>query len=147
MALPASVEPPNLPKLAHQLAYVIDFGGQYTQLIVRRVRELGVYSEMVPWTEAGARICAQRPNAVILSGGPKSTLEPGAPNMDFSVLEGIPYLGICYGMQLMAKELGGNVETSSHKEYGFREIQTTGDSDELLFTPQGGALLGTLESH
>jgi GMP synthase (glutamine-hydrolysing) len=127
--------------MAHQTVIVVDFGGQYTQLIVRRVRELGVYSEMAPWTEAAAKIAEVKPDAVILSGGPRSTLEPGAPNIDFSTLKGIPYLGICYGMQLMGKELGGVVEPTSHKEYGSREI----DVDDL--PAKGGALLSGLECH
>ena len=108
--------------MAHQTVIVVDFGGQYTQLIVRRVRELGVYSEMVPWTEAKDKIREVHPSAVILSGGPRSTLEKGAPTLDFSVLEGLPVLGICYGMQLMANVLGGKVETVGHKEYGSRTI-------------------------
>ncbi len=111
--------------MTHQKVYVVDFGGQYTQLIVRRVREFGVYSEMVPWTTAAEKICADTPDAVILSGGPRSTLEPGAPDIDFAVLEGIPILGICYGQQLMAGRLGGRVETVSHKEYGHRTLEAT----------------------
>ncbi|MFN8218663.1 MAG: glutamine-hydrolyzing GMP synthase [Fimbriimonadales bacterium] len=109
--------------MAHQKLYVIDFGGQYTQLIVRRVREFGVYSEMIPWTSAAERIAADKPAAVILSGGPRSVLESGAPTIDFKVLEGIPTLGICYGMQLMGHRLGGRVEHADAKEYGFRTIR------------------------
>lgn len=112
----------------HQTVYVVDFGGQYTQLIVRRVREFGIYSEMIPWTTAASKISQDRPDAVILSGGPKSTLEEGAPDLDFSVLEGIPVLGICYGQQLMAGRLGGRVEKASHKEYGHRQLVASGDS-------------------
>lgn len=111
--------------MTHQTVYVVDFGGQYTQLIVRRVRELGIYSEMIPWTTAADRIRSQRPDAVILSGGPKSVLDEGAPDLDFSVLEGIPTLGICYGQQLMAARLGGRVEKATHKEYGLRKIVAT----------------------
>ncbi|HVT11493.1 MAG TPA: glutamine-hydrolyzing GMP synthase [Fimbriimonadaceae bacterium] len=109
--------------MGHQTVLVVDFGGQYTQLIVRRVRELGVYSEMVAWTAAEAKIRETEPTAVILSGGPRSVLETGAPTIDFEVLRGLPALGICYGQQLMAKNLGGKVETSEHKEYGHRVIQ------------------------
>lgn len=108
--------------MTHQTVYVIDFGGQYTQLIVRRVRELGIYSEMVPWTEAADKLTNNQPNALILSGGPRSTLEEGAPDIDFKILEGIPTLGICYGMQLMGLRLGGRVEKAGHKEYGYRTI-------------------------
>jgi len=113
----------NQGSVAHQKLYVIDFGGQYTQLIVRRVREFGVYSEMIPWTSAAERISADKPAAVILSGGPRSVLESGAPTIDFKVLEGIPTLGICYGMQLMGHRLGGRVEHADAKEYGFRTIR------------------------
>lgn len=99
---------------------VVDFGGQYTQLIVRRLRELGVYSEMVPWTKAAEKIAEVKPAAVVLSGGPKSVLDENAPTLDFSVLEGIPTLGICYGLQLMAHKLGGQVVKSEEREYGRR---------------------------
>lgn len=109
--------------MTHQRVFVIDFGGQYTQLIVRRVREFGIYSEMIPWTEASQRIEACKPDAVILSGGPKSTLEPGAPDLDFSLISGVPTLGICYGHQLMAARLGGRVEKADSKEYGSRRLE------------------------
>ncbi|MCW5938258.1 MAG: glutamine-hydrolyzing GMP synthase [Fimbriimonadaceae bacterium] len=113
--------------MRHQKVLVIDFGGQYTQLIVRRVREAGVYSEMVPWT-AAAKALEDRPDAVVLSGGPKSVLEPGSPDLDFGLLEGVPTLGICYGMQLMAHRLGGKVEPARDREYGHQMIRTTSDS-------------------
>lgn len=109
--------------MSHQTVLVVDFGGQYTQLIVRRVREMGVYSEMVPWTTAAEKIREVKPVAVILSGGPRSVLEEGAPDLDFRVIEGIPTLGICYGQQLMAHKMGGHVETSHHKEYGYRQLK------------------------
>lgn len=109
----------------HETVFVVDFGGQYTQLIVRRVRELGVYSEMIPWTTAADKIRQDRPTAVILSGGPRSVLETGAPDLDFSVLDGIPTLAICYGHQLMALRLGGCVEKATHKEYGYRTLVPT----------------------
>lgn len=108
--------------MSHQTVLVVDFGGQYTQLIVRRVRELGVYSEMVPWTHAEPRIREIVPTAVILSGGPRSVLDEGAPTMDLGVLEGKPTLGICYGLQLMAHQLGGAVERSHAREYGKRQL-------------------------
>lgn len=111
----------------HQTVYVVDFGGQYTQLIVRRVREFGIYSEMIPWTTAAEKIRQDSPDAVILSGGPRSVLEPGAPDIDFSVLDGIPVLGICYGQQLMASRLGGRVEKADHKEYGHRHLVPTAE--------------------
>jgi GMP synthase (glutamine-hydrolysing) len=122
--------------MTHSCVLVVDFGGQYTQLIVRRVREQGIYSEMVPWTTAAERICAEKkrnPNlAVILSGGPKSVLDPGAPTLDFDVLEGVPTLGICYGHQLMAHNLGGKVEKSDHGEYGLRSLDATKEPNHLV---------------
>lgn len=108
--------------MKHQLVLVVDFGGQYTQLIVRRLRELGVFSEMVAWPKAAAAIAERQPSAVVLSGGPRSVLEDGAPSLDFSVLKGIPVLGICYGHQLMAHSLGGRVHKSDEREYGRRTL-------------------------
>lgn len=111
--------------MTHETVLVVDFGGQYTQLIVRRVRELNIYSEMVPWTSAQEKIASLKPSAIILSGGPRSVLEDGAPTIDFSVLEGIPTLGICYGQQLMAHNMGGIVEPAEAKEYGSRRLEHT----------------------
>lgn len=125
--------------LAHQRVLVVDFGGQYTQLIVRRVRELGVYSEMVPWTKAaealrrakvpvgasGTGAPEERIDAVILSGGPRSVLEHGAPDLDVSQLSGLPVLGICYGQQLLAHRMGGRVQRATEREYGRRELSAT----------------------
>src|SRR5690242_7621397 len=109
--------------MRHQLVLVIDFGGQYSQLIVRRVRELGCYSEMVPWTSASERLTTgERPSAVILSGGPRSVHDSGAPELDFSLIHGVPTLGICYGHQLMAHRLGGRVVKTGGKEYGRRHL-------------------------
>lgn len=113
--------------MEHQLVTVVDFGGQYTQLIVRRVRELGVYSEMVPWQTASADILNTRPSAVILSGGPKSVLGEGAPTIDMDVLNDVPVLGICYGQQLLAHILGGKVVPVKDREYGRRDLATIED--------------------
>lgn len=108
--------------MRHQLVLVVDFGGQYTQLIVRRVREQGVYSEMVPYTQASEVIRKRKPEAVILSGGPRSVLGAEAPDMDLTALEGIPTLAICYGQQLLSHKLGGKVIPSKEREYGRRHI-------------------------
>ena len=98
---------------------VLDFGGQYSQLIARRVREARVYSELVSHRLTAEQIRAKNPLALILSGGPASVYAEGAPEMDTAVLElGIPTLGICYGMQLMARDLGGTVESNDVSEYG-----------------------------
>src|ERR1051326_1041238 len=103
---------------------ILDFGGQYTQLIGRRIRESGVYTEIVPLDVQLDRVKAQRPKGIILGGGPASVYEDGAPLCDPGVFElGIPVLGICYGMQLLGKELGGRVEPATHREYGQRELQ------------------------
>ena len=89
---------------------VVDFGAQYAQLIARRVREAGVYSEIVPHAISAADVAAKNPAAIVLSGGPSSVYEPGAPTLDAGILElGIPVFGICYGFQSMAAALGGIV--------------------------------------
>ncbi len=107
---------------AHRLL-IIDFGSQYTQLIARRVREVGVYSEVHPWDMADADIIAYAPDGVILSGSPESVNLDVPPRVSHAVFDlGVPVLGICYGMQTMAAELGGTVEASSHREFGYAEI-------------------------
>jgi GMP synthase (glutamine-hydrolysing) len=103
---------------------VLDFGSQYTQLIARRIRETSVYSEVVPFNTPVETILQHAPKAIVLSGGPDSVYEKGAPACDPRVYElGIPILGVCYGMQLLAKELGGKVVPGAEREYGKREIQ------------------------
>jgi GMP synthase (glutamine-hydrolysing) len=98
---------------------VLDFGGQYSQLIARRVREARVYSELVSHRLSAAQIAARNPVALVLSGGPASVYAEGAPQLDPGVFElGVPTLGICYGMQLMARDLGGRVEANDVSEYG-----------------------------
>src|SRR5215467_16323156 len=102
---------------------ILDFGSQYTQLIGRRIREANVYSEILPFNTPLANILNHNPKGIILSGGPDSVYEPDAPACDPRVFhQGIPVLGVCYGMQLLAKELGGKVEGSARREYGLREI-------------------------
>src|SRR5512132_3188131 len=98
---------------------ILDFGSQYTQLIARRIRELGVYCEIHPCTLPLAEVRAKAPRAIILSGGPSSVLEVGAPDVEAALFElGVPVLGICYGLQLMARVLGGRVEKGDRREYG-----------------------------
>ncbi|MFY9232339.1 MAG: glutamine-hydrolyzing GMP synthase [Candidatus Nanopelagicales bacterium] len=98
---------------------VVDFGAQYAQLIARRVREAWVYSEIVPHTMSAAQMLAKRPAAVILSGGPSSVYEPGAPSLDAELFDTeIPVFGICYGFQAMAQALGGTVDKTGRREYG-----------------------------
>ncbi|HKD38632.1 MAG TPA: glutamine-hydrolyzing GMP synthase [Pirellulales bacterium] len=106
---------------------ILDFGSQYTQLIGRRIREANVYSEILPFNTPLEKILSHRPKGIILSGGPDSVYEPDAPACDPKIFEqGIPILGVCYGMQLLAKELGGRVEGSTRREYGLREIEVSG---------------------
>src|SRR6202011_1343101 len=104
---------------------VVDLGGQYSQLIARRVRECRVYSELVGPGITPAEVRARRPLALILSGGPASVYAEGAPRLDPLLYElGLPTLGICYGMQLLAQELGGSVERTGVSEFGKTEIRT-----------------------
>ena len=109
-----------------QVVLVVDFGAQYAQLIARRVRELNVYSEIVPHTISAADVAERRPAALILSGGPKSVHIDGAPRLDPAIYDlGVPILGICYGAQLVAHQLGGTVGRNEQGEYG-RTILTPG---------------------
>jgi len=107
----------------HQTILVLDFGSQYTQLIARRLRELSVYSEIVPFDAPIETLRARRPVGIILSGGPKSVSEAGAPRCDAEIFDvGAPVLGICYGMQLMTDVLGGQVSRSMHREFGHAHV-------------------------
>jgi GMP synthase-like glutamine amidotransferase len=108
-----------MPDIHADRVLILDFGAQYTQLIARRVRELGVYSEIYACDVDAAQIERFAPKAIILSGGPESVYDvkgPEAPPEVFSL--GVPVLGICYGMQTMAAQLGGEVQSSSHREFG-----------------------------
>jgi GMP synthase (glutamine-hydrolysing) len=103
----------------NELIMIVDFGGQYNQLIARRVREAGVYSEVVSWRHALAKIKEKNPMGVIFTGGPNSVYAENAPHLDKEIFElGLPILGICYGMQLMAQTLGGKVSRATQQEYG-----------------------------
>ena len=116
----------------HDLVVVIDFGAQYAQLIARRVREANVYSEIMPHTASASEILARRPKAIILSGGPSSVYEPGAPQLDATVVDsGTPVFGICYGFMAMAEVLGGAVARTGMREYGRTAVSVT-DSGTLL---------------
>ena len=111
---------------------ILDFGSQFTQLIARRVREAGIYSEIHPCNVDPERVKAFKPSALILSGGPSSVLEGGCPDLNMEYLEmGIPVLGICYGMQLLAHNMGGKVVASTDREYG--RAQFTALNDCILF--------------
>ncbi|HUY83950.1 MAG TPA: glutamine-hydrolyzing GMP synthase [Steroidobacteraceae bacterium] len=132
---------------------ILDFGSQYTQLIARRVRELGVYCEILPWDVDPAEIRRRGAKALILSGGPESVYDakgPAAPREAFA--PGIPVLGICYGMQTMAAQLGGRVESSSHREFGYAQVRPAAgsrllDGLEDARDPSGARLLDVWMSH
>ena len=112
-----------------QNVLVVDFGAQYAQLIARRVREAHVYSEIVQSTITADEVRAKAPAAIILSGGPKSVYEVPAPSLDPAIYElGIPVLGICYGAQLMAQQLGGDVANTGIGEYGRTTMTRQGHS-------------------
>jgi GMP synthase (glutamine-hydrolysing) len=112
---------------------VLDYGSQYSQLIVRRVRECSVYAEMLPWDAPAAELDRINPRGIILSGGPNSVYDAGAPILTRHVLErDVPILGICYGMQLFAHQLGGRVAPASSREYGLAQIQVTAPDSPLF---------------
>jgi len=136
-----------------QRILILDFGSQYTQLIARRVRELNVYSEIHPWDWDSDAIRAFAPCGVILSGGPESVIAETTPRVPDAVFElGVPVLGICYGMQAMAVQLGGEVETGHEREFGYARVRVRGHSRLLRdiedeTTADGAALLDVWMSH
>ncbi len=137
----------------HQKVLILDFGSQYTQLIARRVRECNVYCEIHPHDASDAFVRAFAPNAIILSGGPASVYEGGTPRAPQVVFEmGVPVLGICYGMQAMAAQLGGGVESGPVREFGYAEERARGHSRLLRdiqdrVTAEGHGLLDVWMSH
>ena len=137
----------------HQKILILDFGSQYTQLIARRVREANVYCELHSWDVDDAFIREFNPAGVILSGGPNSVYENETPKAPQAVFElGVPVLGICYGMQTMAAQLGGKVENAAHREFGYAEIRARGHSAlfrdiEDRSNDEGHGLLDVWMSH
>jgi len=136
-----------------QKILILDFGSQYTQLIARRVREVGVYSEIRPWDIDDAAITAFAPDGVILSGGPASVPSPGSPRApDCLFTLGVPILGICYGMQTMAQQFGGSVAASPTSEFGYAQIRLTANNTLLHdirdhLDASGNGLLDVWMSH
>ncbi len=123
--------------MRHEVILILDFGSQYTQLIARRLRELGVKTTIARGDLAGDEIRSIEPIAVVLSGGPASVFEEGALQVDPAVFDiNVPVLGICYGMQLMARDLGGTVESSDRREYGLAELEVTKETSILKGTPK-----------
>ncbi|OPA75525.1 glutamine-hydrolyzing GMP synthase [Paenibacillus selenitireducens] len=112
----------------NEIIVVLDFGGQYNQLIARRIRDLGVYSELLPFNTSAERIREIAPKGLVFSGGPESVYAENSPQVDPEIFElGIPILGICYGMQLMAHQLGGKVERANKREYGKSDVDFVAD--------------------
>ena len=132
---------------------ILDFGAQYTQLIARRVREVGVYCEIYPWDVSDQDVIDFKAKGIILSGGPESTIGDNPPTAPQAVYDlGVPVLGICYGMQTMAVQFGGKVETADHQEYGYAQVRARGHTallkdieDEV--SPEGFGLLDVWMSH
>ena len=144
--------PDNNDIHAHRIL-ILDFGSQYTQLIARRVREIGVYCEIYPYDIDAADISAFHPMGIIFSGGPETVTGDDAPRAPQIVFDlGVPLLGICYGMQTMAAQLGGRVETSDHHEYGYAQVRARGHSRLLTdiedhTSTEGYGLLDVWMSH
>ncbi|MGA9875005.1 MAG: glutamine-hydrolyzing GMP synthase [Solirubrobacteraceae bacterium] len=119
-------EGPDGVGAAREEVVVLDYGGQYSQLIARRIRDCGVFSELLPHHVALEEVAKRKPRGIILSGGPASVYAPGAPHLDRGLLDlGVPVLGICYGMQLLVHELGGRVEQAEVGEFGRSELTVT----------------------
>ncbi len=120
--------------MAHDTIVILDYGSQYTQLIARRIREANVYCEILPWRTPAERVQKLNPKGYILGGGPNSVYDEGAPTLPSYVLQsGMPILGICYGMQLLAHNLGGRVASSTEREYG-RAVIEFDQIDHPLFS-------------
>ncbi len=132
---------------------ILDFGSQYSQLIARRIREIGVYCELVAWDVTDTRIGAFNPSGIILSGGPESVIDPGSPRVVEYVFNAkVPVLGICYGMQTMAVQLGGHVNGSSQREFGYAQVEINAHSALIhgiqdALSPAGKPLLDVWMSH
>ena len=125
--------------MKHQSLIVLDFGSQYTQLIARRLRELSVLTEIIPFDMPLSEIEAREPNGIILSGGPRSLSEQDAPRCDPKIFDlPVPVLGICYGMQAMTEALGGKVSAAPHREYGHASVQLS--NEQILFSGLPGTV-------
>ena len=128
----------------HETVIILDFGSQYTQLIARRVREAGVYCEILPFNTPVQTILDRQPKGLILSGSPASVYQTDAPRPDPGLLELIqsPLLGICYGFQILAFDMGGEVKASPNREFGYARLKVV-DEDNLLFKglPHGDGCL------
>jgi len=130
----------EVPSVTPSYVLILDYGSQYTQLIARRIREARVYCEIHPYDQAMNVARARRPKAIVLSGGPASIYDPGAPQLDRAILEtGVPVLGICYGLQAIAHTLGGTVQPSGEREYGRANLTDVSKGSLLLAGIHPGA--------
>ncbi|HET6893010.1 MAG TPA: glutamine-hydrolyzing GMP synthase [Pyrinomonadaceae bacterium] len=118
----------------HETIIILDFGSQYTQLIARRVREAGVYCEILPFSTPAEKIAARRPRGIILSGSPASVYQEGAPRPDPNLVDEVdsPVLGICYGLQVLAHDMGGQVKSSPSREFGYARLKVADESSRLF---------------
>ncbi|MEY3330217.1 MAG: synthase [Cyanobacteriota bacterium] len=131
----------SVEKLNRQMIVILDFGSQYSELIARRIRETEVYSEVISYRTTAEKLKEINPKGIILSGGPNSVYDDGAPECDPKIWElGIPVLGVCYGMQLMVKQLGGSVERAKRAEYGKASLQIDDPTDLLTNVEQGATM-------
>ena len=148
VVVPDSTPYNSVSRVTHQTIVVLDFGSQFTQLIARRLRELSVYSEILPYNTPAADIAGRSPVGIILSGGPKSVHEQGAPRCDATVFDiGVPVLGICYGMQLMTDALGGEVAPAPHREFGLATIKIAPEAPLFASVTEGRGELRVWASH
>ncbi|MFM6189415.1 MAG: glutamine-hydrolyzing GMP synthase [Planktothrix sp.] len=131
----------SVTPLNRQMIVILDFGSQYSELIARRIRETEVYSEVISYRTTAEQLKVLNPKGIILSGGPNSVYDEGAPECDAKLWElGIPVLGVCYGMQLMVKQLGGTVERAKRAEYGKASLQIDDPTDLLTNVEQGATM-------
>ncbi len=138
---PALVEPTAKDQLQQQIILILDFGSQYSELIARRIRETQVYSEVISYRTTAEQLRLLNPQGIILSGGPSSVYDLGAPQCDPAIWEmGIPVLGVCYGMQLMVQQLGGLVEKADRAEYGKAAIHIDDPTDLLTNVNEGSTM-------
>jgi len=123
----------------HERVIILDFGSQYTQLIARRIREAGVYCEILPFNTSIADLQSHKPRGLILSGGPSSVYDENAPRAERELIDtaSCPVLGICYGLQLMAYELGGEVEPSRSRGYGYGRLTVVDETTRLFASMPG----------
>ncbi|NEQ33651.1 MAG: GMP synthase (glutamine-hydrolyzing), partial [Leptolyngbya sp. SIO4C5] len=132
---------PNLRDVNRQMLIILDFGSQYSELIARRIRETQVYSEVLSYRTTAKQLRQLNPQGIILSGGPSSVYDTYAPHCDPAIWDlGIPILGVCYGMQLMVQQLGGQVERAERGEYGKASLYID-DPTDLLTNVENGSTM------